>query len=237
VAIIAQSARYGVGIYGASRYGEVNVAASIAGVSATGSIAPLVAGGFEVDISERLNSVAATGAAGTVQPNITEKVSGVSASGSIGILEHSNTVTLTGVQATGSVNTVEEKPTEVLNSVSATGAAGTVQVNIAEVLAGVSATGFIGTPQPVVSFSVTLTGVQGTITCGGVEDQPTERITTGVAATGAVGSVTVHVLEALGSTAATSTAGTLTTTAVVFDFNAVRELYDRRRMVSIDRAA
>ena len=71
MAIIAQSARYGVGIYGTSRYGEVDIAASIAGVSATGAIALVVAGGFEVDISERLGSVAATGSAGAVQANIT----------------------------------------------------------------------------------------------------------------------------------------------------------------------
>ena len=118
---------------------------------------------------------------------------------------------------------------------SATGTVNTVQVNITEILGSVTATGSIGTLEH--SNTLTLTGVQGTVTCGGVEDQPTERIATGVAATGAVGSVTVNVLEALGSAAATSTVGTLTTTAVVFDFNAVRELYDRRRTATIDRAA
>jgi hypothetical protein len=94
VAIIAQSARYGVGIYGTSRYGEVNLTASVAGVSATGAIAPIVAGGFEVDISERLGSVAATGAAGTVNTFIKVTVSGVSATGSVNTVNSSTSILL-----------------------------------------------------------------------------------------------------------------------------------------------
>lgn len=237
MAIIAQSARYGVGIYGTSRYGEVNVAASIAGVSATGAIAPLVAGGFEVDISERLGSVAATGSAGAVQANITEIIGGVAATSSVGTVTLSNTVTPTGVQATGFVNTVEEKPTEVLNSVSAIGTAGTVQVNVAEVLTGVSATGSIGTPQPIVSFSVDVIGVSAVASLGTVEAKTTEVVNIGVSATGAVGSLTLHTTAGISGVQGTFTVGTGTYSGVQFDFNAVRELYDRRRTSMIDRAA
>src|SRR6056300_502934 len=122
MAIIAQSARYGSGLYGTSEYGVVNLTASISGVSATSTIAPVVAGGFEIDISEVISAgVSATGAVNTVQVNVTEILGSASATGAIGTLAISNTVTLTGVQATGAVNTVEEKPTELLNSVSATG--------------------------------------------------------------------------------------------------------------------
>ena len=50
---------------------------------ATGAIETVSAGGFEIDISERLGSVSATGAIGTVSPNIKEDISGVSATGAI----------------------------------------------------------------------------------------------------------------------------------------------------------
>ena len=170
-------ARYGVGIYGTSRYGEADITASIAGVSATGAIAPIVAGGFEVDISERLGSVAATGTAGTVQ------------------------------------------------------------VNVAEVLAGVSATGSIGTPQPIVSFSVDVVGVSAVASLGTVEAKTTEVVNIGVSATGAVGSLTLHTTAGIAGVQGTFTVGAGTYTGVQFDFNAVRELYDRRRTSVIDRAA
>ena len=67
MAIIAQSARYGSGLYGTSEYGVVNLTASISGVSATGTIASVVAGGFEVDVTERISTgVSATGSVGTL---------------------------------------------------------------------------------------------------------------------------------------------------------------------------
>jgi len=444
MAIIAQSARYGVGIYGTSRYGEVDIAASIAGVSATGAIAPLVAGGFEVDVTERISTgVSATGSIGTV--NIFTKVSvvGVSATGTVNTVKENINTPITGVQATGSVNTVEEKPTEALGSVSATGTAGTVQVNLAEVLTGVEAefnslkpftasgdaqlstaekkfgtasllldgtgdfvttsytsslltssewavdfwvysstltsqtahlwdgqnsnsgfalrissgnlqvikdgsitrsvsgqlsnntwhhirlqrryaftevfvdgyqrgqqagagynahtyvigakengseefTGYIdefrastptglsaasfaleteaysldGSTEALLHFdgtngsttitneasnaiivtatgeaNLTLTGVEAVGFVNTVEDQPTERIATGVTATGAVGSLTLHTTAGISGVQGTFTVGTGTYTGVQFDFNAVRELYDRRRTSVIDRAA
>ena len=158
---VLNSAVYGVGVYGTAKYGRievviynldaatatgsigsltVNTTAGISGVSATGTIAPVVAGGFEIDISEVISAgVSATGAVNTVQVNVTEILGSVSATGAIGTLAISNTVTLTGVQATGAINTVEEKPTEALSSVSATGQAGTVKTNVTEVVTGVEA--------------------------------------------------------------------------------------------------
>jgi len=52
-----------------------------------------------------------------------------------------------------------------------------------------------------------------------------------------VSGVTVHVLQPLTAVPATSSLGTITTTAVVFDFQAVREQYSRRRTVYIAEAA
>ena len=124
MAIIAQSARYGSGLYGTSEYGVVNLTASISGVSATGTIASVVAGGFEVDVTERISTgVSATGSINTLTVNIIEKLESVSATGTIGTLTLTGTanVTLVGVEAVSFLNTVEDKPTEILDSVSATG--------------------------------------------------------------------------------------------------------------------
>lgn len=238
MAIIAQSARYGSGLYGTSEYGVVNLTASISGVSATGTIASVVAGGFEIDVTERISTgVSATGSVGTLNVFIKVSVVGISVTGTINTVKENINTPITGVSATGAVNTVEEKPTEALDSVSATGAVNTVTVNIIEKLGSVSATGTIGALTLTGTANVTPTGVEAVGFVNTVEDQPTERIATGVAATGAVGSLTLHTTAGISGVQGTFTVGTGTYTGVQFDFNAVRELYDRRRTSVIDRAA
>tara|TARA_R100001463_G_scaffold1861_3_gene8007 strand:+ start:1591 stop:2010 length:420 start_codon:yes stop_codon:yes gene_type:complete len=59
----------------------------------------------------------------------------------------------------------------------------------------------------------------------------------GVSAVGGVGSVTINNTESLASVQGTTAIGTVSTTAVVFNYGAVRDLYDRRRTVNIERAA
>lgn len=178
MAIIAQSARYGSGLYGTSEYGVVNLTASISGVSATGTIASVVAGGFEIDVTERISTgVSATGSINTLTVNIIEKLESVSATGTIGTLTLTGTanVTLVGVEAVSFLNTVEDKPTEVLDSVSAT-----VFVN---------------------------------------------------------GNFTFSNTHSLTGVSATSTVNTVTATGVIFDFEAVKALYDRKRTVLIEKQA
>ena len=111
----------------------------------TGSIKAVSAGGFEIDISERLGSVSATGAVGTVEAKTSEALLSVSATGSIGtvVLHSAPTLTLTGVSATGEVNELVEKPTEELSSVSATGSINGVSANTAAGLTSVGITGAI----------------------------------------------------------------------------------------------
>ena len=156
MAFIATSARYGTGRFGIARYGAEDISKTIAGVSGTGAIQAVAAGGFEIDITERVTaSLAGTGAISTVTVNIKEALASVSATGAINAsLEFSNTHSLSSVSATGHVNTV-----------------------------------------------------------------------------------TVHVIEYASAVPATASLGTITTTAVVFDFDAVKELYSRRRTILIDRAA
>ena len=86
-------------------------------------------------------------------------------------------------------------------------------------------------------ISRTLTGVSATGSVNTVEEKPTEVLDS-VSATGSVQALAqVKVSEALASAPATGTIGTVGTTAVVFDFQAVREQYSRRRTVYIAEAA
>jgi len=161
MAFIATSARYGTGRFGIARYGAEDISKTLAGVSSTGAIQAVAAGGFEIDITERVTaSLAGTGAISTVTVNIKEALASVSATGAINpSLEFSNTHSLSSVSATGHVNTVEEKVDEALLSVSATGSINTVTVHVSEALASVSATNTLGTIIPHATSNITLTGI------------------------------------------------------------------------------
>lgn len=157
MAIIATSALYGTGVYGASSFGAVNVAITISGVSATGSIKSVAINGFEIDISERLASVSATGQIGAASATLSVAPTGVSATGSIGTLTHSNTVTIAGVEATGSVATVSENIGLTPSGVEATSSAGSVEPQTSEALLSVSATATAGTVVVLINtFDVTV---------------------------------------------------------------------------------
>jgi hypothetical protein len=79
-------------------------------------------------------------------------------------------------------------------------------------------------------------GVAAVATLGNIEAQALEPLDS-ISATGVVGTLRLKTTAGLSGIEGTLALGTLTTTAVVFDFNAVRELYDRRRTINIDRAA
>jgi len=238
MAIIAQSARYGSGLYGTSEYGVVNLTASISGVSATGTIASVVAGGFEVDVTERISTgVSATGSVGTLNVFIKVSVVGVSATGTVNTVKENINTPITGVQATGSVNTVEEKPTEALDSVSATGSVNNVTVNIIEKLGSVSATGTIATLTLTGTANVTPTGVEAVGSVNTVEEKPTEVLNSVSATVFVNGNFTFSNSHALTGVQATTTLGTITKTAVVFNFQAVANQYSRARTNKIQRAA
>jgi len=236
MAVIAASARYGVGVYGVSEYGVVDISTALSGVQATGAItAP------EPKPSEPVDSVQATGQLGTLQINLIEKVDSVEATGAIGVLEHSNTKELTGVTGTGAVAPVvaggfEIDITERIDSgVEGTGQVAGVQANPGAGATGVESTGSIGTLEH--SNTTLLQSVVGTVPEPSVEPQITEVIG-GVFATGAVNDAftfsNTHVITSVGMT---GTAGQTTETGVLFDFEGVKTLYDRRRTIYIPRAA
>ena len=127
---------------------QVNNKLTLADVSATGAIEPVSAGGFEIDISERItDGVSATGAVQALsQVKVSERLASVSVTGTVAaIIPHADSqITLSSVSATGQVNDVEDQTTERLDSVSATGSVGSVITAVSERLDSTSATGTIG---------------------------------------------------------------------------------------------
>ena len=143
MAIIAQSALYGSGLYGTSEYGVVNLTVTISGVSATGTIASVVAGGFEVDVTERITiGVEGTGSVGSLTVNTAAGLTGVvgtfTLNGAGLDIRSINRVPVDGVSGTTTLGTIEAQTTEALNSVSAIGAVGSLTVHTAAGLTGVA---------------------------------------------------------------------------------------------------
>lgn len=118
---------------------------TLASVSGTASLEAVSAGGFEIDISERLLSVQSQGFIGGLTPHVSELLNSTTATGSItAIIPHANSLqTVVGVAAEGSVqdtalDVFEIDVSEGLLSVSATGTISPVKTSIAEPLTGVS---------------------------------------------------------------------------------------------------
>jgi hypothetical protein len=108
--------------------------------------------------------------------------------------------------------------------------------NLSKVLTGVVGTTNTPSLTQTHTSTIVLTGVSATSSLGAVEIFLVEIIV-GVSATGAVGSVVTSTSAGLSGVQGTSAVGTISTTAVVFNYGAVRDLYDRRRTVNIERAA
>ena len=153
---------------------------------------------------------------------------------------------ITGVSGTGEIEPPEIGGFEVDIGVRltattvGTGSVGSLQPNIKAEISGVTATVSLG--QITIDALEEILTVVGTGSVGSVGAGVTPNIT-GVTATGQVGSIsTIHVSEIIVSAGGTATLGTgasagITTTAVVFDFNSVRDQYSKRRSVIIPRAA
>jgi hypothetical protein len=231
---VINSATYGVGVYGTAKYGQfivsvdgvsttgqvsaVNISNSFAitGVSANASVRPIGVGQFEIDIFEIVESVSATGSAGTVtfkndslivptgaQGTTTVNAIGVGASPSV-----------TGVAATSSVNTVQENVSEGLTGVSATGfindAWNIRSINRVPVF-GASATGFVGLQVNVSEFinSVSANTATNTVTVNNTKPISAPAITGSVSGL-SVGQFEVDVSEVI----PTGVSGTTQVTAV-----------------------
>ena len=245
----ANDALYGTGTYGTARYGRVTPVISISGVVGTGSI-----GTVEVKLDTTLTGVSATGIVNDVEEQPTEDLESVSATGSIGTVTPKAEVSLTatGVSATGLVGDVEEQPTEALESVSATGSIGTPTVTASASVMGAfnpDITSLLFSKVALLTASETsadtrIAAVEGASLAE--QNLASSRVIAQVLdATGSSGTTNETLAFTGGSQVSgsiqgavgTGQAGALSTSATVFDFEAVKSLYSRRRTIFIARAA
>jgi len=150
-------------------------------------------------------------------------------------------VSVTGVSGTGQIEPPEIGGFEVDIGVRltattvGTASVGSIQVQVGAGLTGVTATGSVG--QVSIANEHNLASVFASSAIGSVGVGSSHTLT-GVAATAQVGTATkINVSEIIVSSGMTSSLGSVTTTAVVFDFEAVKNLYSKRRTVIIARAA
>ena len=159
---------YGTGTYGNSFYGttvltdlpqavgtsslgsiQANISEPVAGVSATTTVASVAITGFEIDLTERVDSVPATLSLGTIKPNWTISISGVSDTGQQNSVVINRGVIVTGIpQLTLSLGTFEVQATEALLSVVGVTQLGTLQPNITEKVSGIAGTSAAGSLSP-----------------------------------------------------------------------------------------
>ena len=245
----ANDALYGTGTYGTARYGRVTPVVSISGVVGTGAI-----GTVEVKLDTTLTGVSATGIVNDVEEQPTENLESVSATGSIGTVTPKAEVSLTatGVSATGLVGDVEEQPTENLESVSATGSIGTPTITASAAVMGAfnpDITSLLFSKVALLTASEISADTRIAEVLGvslAEQNLASSRVIAQVLdATGSSG-VTNETLALTGGSQVSGSvqgavgsgqAGSLSTSATIFDFEAVKELYSRRRTVFIARAA
>ena len=150
-------------------------------------------------------------------------------------------ISVTGVSGTGQIEPPEVGGFEVdigirlTATTVGTGSVGSLQPNIKAEISGTTATVSLG--QITIDAVPEISGVVGTgfVSPVGVSYAFT---VTGVTSTTQVGTATkVNVSEIIVSSGMTLSLGSVTTTAVVFNFQAVRNDYSRRRTIYIAKAA
>ena len=233
----ANDAIYGTGRYGVAIYGSQSPSINLPTLQLVGTIETVQVGGqFEVDVTEKLESVSATGQIGdiqtlpkvvasvsatgqlgTIKPNIIEPVVGLSTTSNVGTLTHSNTHSIASVVGTFTVNKGDRPFAKTFNFLDApsfvtTGTIGTIQPNVDEPISGVSGTVSVGTPEITTSealLSVSATGSIGTLTHSNTHSLGSVQGTTAVEQV-QVDGFEIDVQERLASVSATGAVGTLT---------------------------
>jgi hypothetical protein len=258
---------YGTGVYGTAVYGtyvvrgldtvsaagsigtiQVNISEKVTAVSANGAIAPVQVGGFEIDITERVDTgVSAEGNIGTVEVQVKEEVQQddtVSADVAIGIVtpHASSKIIPDSVSTIGVVTTVEEQVKEEISaSLSAVGNVGTVEVQITEKLASVSAEGNIGVPTFKINSLAKPDGDAATLAVVSEETEPQVQEPLDISLAADVGfngdNIKLYITEFVPAVPTNAALGDITVTAEQFNFENVKTLYSRRRTVIISRAA
>ena len=245
----ANDALYGTGTYGTARYGRVTPVISISGVVGTGSI-----GTVEVKLDTTLTGVSATGIVNDVEEQPTENLESVSATGSIGTVTPSadSSLTLTGVEGTSALGTVEAQIDTSISGLGSTGSVGTVTATASAAVMGAfnpDITSLLFSKVALLTASETsadtrIAAVEGASLAE--QNLASSRVIAQVLdATGSSGTTNETLALTGGSQVSGSIqgavgsgqAGALSTSATVFDFEAVKSLYSRRRTIFIARAA
>jgi hypothetical protein len=242
MAFLTSSATYGVGRYGSARYGLVDVSHVPASVSASASI-----GIVSPNVREEfLSGVEATVTVSSVKVNLKAEPTGVQATFTVNAagldIRSVNTVPVLGVVGTIQVEVpsaggFEIDVTErVTASLIATASISGVRVNVSEILTSVAATGSVSSD---IKFSNThnLTGVSSEFSVGVVSPNVREEFLSGVVAVASVNAPQVNTAAGVVGITAELINDEVTTTGNVFDFNAVKDLYSRRRTAVVARAA
>ena len=245
----ANDALYGTGTYGTARYGRVTPVVSVSGVVGTGSI-----GTVEVKLDTTLTGVSATGIVNDVEEQPTENLESVSATGSVGTATPSadSSLTLTGVEGTSALGTVEAQIDTSISGLGSTGSVGTVTATASAAVMGAfnpditpllfSKVAFVTASE--ISADTRIAEVLGVSLAE--QNLASSRVIAQVLdATGSSGTTNETLALTGGSQVSGSIqgavgsgqAGALSTSATVFDFEAVKSLYSRRRTIFIARAA
>jgi hypothetical protein len=245
----ANDALYGTGTYGTARYGRVTPIISISGVVGTGSI-----GTVEVKLDTTLTGVSATGIVNDVEEQPTENLESVSATGSVGTATPSadSSLTLTGVEGTSALGIVEAQIDTSISGLGSTGSVGTVTATASAAVMGAfnpditpllfSKVAFVTASE--ISADTRIAEVLGVSLAE--QNLASSRVIAQVLdATGSSGTTNETLAFTGGSQVSGSIqgavgsgqAGALSTSATVFDFEAVKSLYSRRRTIFIARAA
>ena len=245
----ANDALYGTGTYGTARYGRVTPVVSISGVVGTGAI-----GTVEVKLDTTLTGVSATGIVNDVEEQPTENLESGSATGSIGTVTPSadSSLTLTGVEGTSALGTVEAQIDTSISGLGSTGSVGTVTATASAAVMGAfnpDITSLLFSKVALLTASETsadtrIAAVEGASLAE--QNLASSRVIAQVLdATGSSGTTNETLALTGGSQVSGSIqgavgsgqAGALSTSATVFDFEAVKSLYSRRRTIFIARAA
>ena len=144
------------------------------------------------------------------------------------------TEVMQAVTATGAIGTVEAQPSENTESATASIVVGSItQVKVSEILQTVTASGAINSlTQVKTSAGLDTVEAQGTIASVGVKAVSPTLAT--VVGSFNVASIAPDISEITDTVSATGVIGTTSATGVQFDFDAVKELYDRFRTVYVE---
>lgn len=192
---------YGIGVYGAVRYGETSVTHVPDGVFATcNSDSGVIIIGDAVSVVVGVSTTAAVGGVGVVGVAVTSVV-GVEATAVLGEVSQRtvNRVPVDGIEAVGAVGDI------------------VVVADANTVVFGSTAFGFVGGVTIRAASSVTIVGV---VAVANVGDNVTFKLDCKFDIAGVVGATTVDFLV-------------VATTS--FDYEAVRDLYERYRTVFVER--